>query len=457
VVVLRQRMATASAEIEGLLGKLLSFLQSDRRLRVALGVVMVGALLCWAGKSVYELLPRHHTLTITGGDIVGNRHYLARVLQAEAPKKDLTLILQPEPSAVMALKKVSEGKLDLALIQGGETAIFPNVEHVATIAPEQVHLLVRTGINGIGDLRGHSLNLGAEDSPEHAVGLTITRFAHYEENVDFVETNFSPEQLLALPDHSLPDAIFIISSVPSYLVELLVRENHYSVMEIPFPESLALRYGWAADARILSYAYNLDPPVPTTNIQTVAVNEHLVANSRVDPGAISKLLEVLYSPSVASQLRHPIDAAKIGVPSGYPISRGMTAYLTRNDSIITIQAWHQLTGFFGLIMSFGGMFIVMVKWFRGTRPVYHDEEFHGYLLNIANISRAAFAMEAQGTLNLDELKRLRDQLGELRASLMERYTKVTFKDPMLFDRCIASARASHEHVARVIAQAEGAA
>lgn len=448
-------MVTGSVEIEGLLSKFLSFLQSDRRVRIGLGVAMVAVLLYVAGRSVFGLLPLHHTLTITGGDIVGNRHYLARILQSEATKKNLIIIVQPESNALIALQKVSAGKLDLALIQGGETAILPNVEHVATVAPEQVHLLVKPGIQGIGDLRGHSINLGEKDSAEHAVGLTITQFAQYEENVNFVETNYSPEQLLALPEHSLPDAIFIISSVPSYLVERLVRENHYDIMEIPFPESLALRYGWAADARILSYAYNLNPPVPAKNLQTVAVNEHLVANSRVNPAAISKLLEVLYSPSVASQLRHPLDQGRIAVPSGYPISRGMTAYLARNDSLITLQTWNKLTGLFGLIMSFGGMFIVVVKWFRGTSPVYNDDEFHGYLINVATIARAAFAMEAREEFDVAELKRLRDQLGDLRASLVERYPKAHFKDPQLFDRCIASARATHEHVGRLVVKAEG--
>ena len=46
----------------------------------------------------------------------------------------------------------------------------------------------------------------------------------------------------------MPDAILLVSSVPSYLVEILVRKHHYQVMEIPFPESLALRHG---DTKVL--------------------------------------------------------------------------------------------------------------------------------------------------------------------------------------------------------------
>ena len=448
-------MGGSATEIEGLLSRFLAFLQSDRRVRVGLGAAMVGVLLFLAGRSVYSLVPRHYTLSITGGDIVGNRHYVARILQAEAPKKDLTLIVQPVEGTLSVLQDVSEGKVDLAFIRGGLSAVFPHVEHVTTVAPEMVHLLVKTGIDGMGDLRGRSINLGAKDSGEREVGLTITQFAGYVENVDYVETNYSPEQLLSIPAHKLPDAIFIISSVPSYLVEQLVRDRHYDVIEIPFPESLALRHGWAADGRILSYAYNLDPPVPAKVIQTVAVNVHLVANSRVDPAAIEKLLEVLYSPSVANQLRQPIEPARIAVSSGYPISRGMTAYLTRNDSIITLEMWKKLTGMFGLIMSFGGMAIVIVKWFGGARREYHDEEFHRYLVVVATYERTAFAMETEGKLDVTELKYLRDKLGALRTSVLERYPDVLFRDPLLFDRCIASVRALHEHIETLLTQGKG--
>jgi hypothetical protein len=50
----------------------------------------------------------------TGGDIVNNRHYLAKILQSEAQKKGLTLIIHPEHGTIQALEKVSAGQLDLA-------------------------------------------------------------------------------------------------------------------------------------------------------------------------------------------------------------------------------------------------------------------------------------------------------------------------------------------------------
>jgi hypothetical protein len=108
---------------------------------------------------------------------------------------------------------------------------------------------------------------------------------------------------------------------------------------------------------------------------------------------------------------------------------------------------------FGLLMSFGGMAIVIVKWFGGARRVYHDEEFHGYLAEVATIERSAFAMEAEGNLDVVKLKLFWDKLGGLRALLLERYPSVLFRDPLLFDRCIVSVRATHELIGGLIAHA----
>jgi TRAP-type uncharacterized transport system substrate-binding protein len=447
-------MANGAAEIESLLGRLLAYLQSRRHIRVTLGVLVVGAFVALAARSIYAFVPQRYTLSISGGDIVSNRHYLARILQNECAKKGVTLVVEPREGAVSVLQAVSEGKIDLALIQGGLDTVFPNVEHVATVGTELVHLLVKRGIRGMSELRGKSVNLGPKDSGERQVGVTITQFAGYAENVDYVETNFTAEQLLALPQERMPDAIFVISSVPSYLAEQLVRDRNYDVVEIPFPEALALRHGWAADGRILPYTYDLAPPVPAQTIQTVAVNLHLVANSKVNPAAIEKVLEVLYSPSVANTLRQPIDEARIAISSGYPVSAGMTAYLNRNQSLFTLETWNKLAGMFGLVMSFGGMGIVVLKWFRGPapEPTYHDDEFRQCLSEVASIEKTAFAMEASGQVDDDELRSMRDKLAALRTDILERQGTVVLKDALLYDRCLASVRAAHEYVGRMLAR-----
>jgi TRAP-type uncharacterized transport system substrate-binding protein len=441
----------SNVESEALLRRILDFLQRDRRIRLALGAVVVGAMLFLAGRSAFRLIPHRYTITITGGDIVSNRHYLARIMQPEAQKAGLTIIVEPLSAGIDTLERVSEGKLDLAFVQGGQDKAYPNVEHVATVMPELVHLLVKPGINGMGDLKGRSINMGVKNSETRNIALTLLRFAEYTENIDYVETNYTAEQLLGLPARKMPDAIITVSSVPSYLVEILVKKHRYQVMEIPFPESLALRHGWAANGTILAFTYDLAPAVPEKDIRTVAVNMHLVANSKTDPKAISKLLETMYSPSVSNRLLQPIDEKRILVPSGYPISAGLEEYLHRNDTFLTMDLWNKAQGIFGLVMSFAGMGLVVLRWFRGKpMAVFHDAEFLGYLAEVVAMEKKIEGMLIAGALDPGELRRMRVRLGEVRITLLERYPKVKFRDPALFDRCIATVRASQEQLQRLL-------
>ncbi len=440
------------AESEAVLKRLLDFLQRGRHTRLAIAAVLVALLLALAIRSLVGLVPRTYALTMTGGDIVTNRHYLAKILQGEAQKQGITLVVKPVSGVLAELEAVSEGKVDLALVQGGLETTYPNLEHVATVVPELVHLLVKPGVKGMVDLRGRSVNLGPKDAGVREIGLVLTRFAGYTENVDFVETNYPDEALLALPDHKMPDAILSISSVPSYLVEILVRKHHYQVVEIPFPEALAMRHGWVANGQILGYMYNLNPPVPEKNIVTVAVNMQLLANSKADPAAVEKLLGVLYSPSVASRLRQELDERRITIPSGYPFSSGLTRYLHRNDSILTVDTWNKLQSSFALLMSFAGMFIVVFRWLRGATPVNHDAELHACLAELASCEREVSSMQADGPLDHGRVVALRRRLAQMNADLLARYPSLTLQDPRLFDLTLGCVRAAQARLGEVAVQ-----
>ncbi len=424
----------SQVDSEVILKRALDSLQRDRRIRLAIAAVLVGALLVLAARSVYGLIPRTYAVTITGGDIVTNRHFLAKILQSEGQKAGLGLIVKPVSGAIGELEAVSEGRVDFALVQGGLETTYPNVEHVATVIPEPVHLLLRPYVKGLTDLRGRSVNLGPKDAGVREIGLVLTRFAGYTENADYVETNYADEALLALPEHKMPDAIVTISSVPSYLVEILVKKHNYRVAEIPFPEALALRHGWVANGQILGYTYNLNPPVPDRNIVTVAVNMHLVANAHVDPAVVEKLLEVLYAPSLASHFRQQLDEKEITIPSGYPFSAGLTRYLHRNDSLLTLETWNKLQSSFALVMSFAGMFIVIVRWFRGVpQSLHRDPELHACLSEVAGCERELSKMAAAKEIDRPRLETLDARLVEMKADLMSRYSTLNLEDPRLFD------------------------
>jgi hypothetical protein len=182
--------------------------------------------------------------------------------------------------------------------------------------------------------------------------------------VDYVETNFSDEQLLAMKADRLPDVIVQVSYAPSATVDFLVQKRGYQLLEMSFPPSLAMRMGWVADAKILAYMYQISPPVPSKDIQVVGVNLNLLANKDVDPHAIAALLPVLYSPQVASRFSFPISEDKMLTPSGFPISDGTEVYIASKQPFITAQMIDQIKGIFGLVMSLLSVALVVFKWFK---------------------------------------------------------------------------------------------
>jgi hypothetical protein len=333
----------------------------------------------------------------------------------------------------------------MAFVQGGLDKRFPNVEHVATIVPEYMHLLVRAQFKSLDELKGRTINLGDKRSGSREVALKILSFAGLQPGVDFVEKNLVNEELLALPSAKMPDALFTVSSVPSYMVENLVETHGFRVLEIPFPQSLALRYGWAGNGKILAYTYNVLPAVPDKDISTVTVSMYLVANSKADPALIARVLETLFTPSVQSQLRFTIDEKDIAATSsGYPVSAGTAKFLARKDSAFTLETWNKLISIFGLIMSFGGMALVALNWFRGADSnLTQDKEFKGYLDELGGMERTITDMETKGDIDRDRLLALRRRVEDLRGIVPTRIAKAKLKDSGLCDRSLAALFATH--------------
>lgn len=363
-------MANSSNEVEELLFKGLDWLRSKHHIRKGLALIAIVILLGLAGKFAYELYPRHYELTISGGGMLTKSHHLAKVLQEEASRRNLTLTITPTAGSFQALNDLNDGTLDLAFVQGGIDVVgYENVRQVASIAPQLIQFLVRGEVKTIHDIRGKTVNLGEKNGGPSVVSNQILRFSGLVPEVDYAETNFSDEQLLSMKADKLPDVIVQVSYAPSATVDFLVQKRGYQLLEMSFPPSLAMRMGWVADAKILAYMYQISPPVPAKDIQVVGVNLNLLANKDVDSYAIAALLPVLYSPQITSRFNFPISEDKMLTPSGFPISDGTEAYIASKQPFITAQTLDQIKGIFGLVMSLLSIALVVFKWFKAPEDV----------------------------------------------------------------------------------------
>jgi TRAP-type uncharacterized transport system substrate-binding protein len=337
--------------------------QHGRTARVLAGALLL-ALFCVAAWSLTELVPRRFAMTISGTNITSNRHFFARALQEVAAGDGVDLALRPTDGSQEALAQVAAGKLDLAFIQGGLDLPSPDVVQVATVTSELFHFLVRPGIDDFAGLRGHRVNLNTRRGGTRLVARQILAFAGLREGVDYVESNIPTEELLTQRGARLPDAIVLASFAPSDVVDYLVREQGYHLLEVPFSAAFALRHAWAADNAIGALVYSVAPPVPPHTIRTVGVKLTLVANRHVPPEAIARLLTALYGHALEARIGMHLDESMILSSSDYPPADGTRLFMDRNKSLFGRELFDKLKAVIGLAASLYSAMLVLFKWLK---------------------------------------------------------------------------------------------
>ncbi len=404
------------SEAEVILHRVLKYAQETHWIRRVLAGLAVATLLVIGLIYAYGVLPRSYALSLSGGDVLSNRHFLAKVLQEEGLANGIHLVLRPTSDTHAALEMVSKHQLDMALVPGGVTRIYPHVQQVATLATETVHLVARPGIERLSDLKGKTVDLG----PSRSVGIEVLTFLGLRESNDFAATSHSDSDLVALPDHDLPDALFVVSLVPSYLVDFLIREHGYHLVEIPFPKALTEREGWFSPAVIPPYSYGVSPAMPAKAMESVGVDMLLVANEDVNPAAIVRVMDTLFREGVQNRANITLSESGIEEPTGYPVSQAAFDYINRNDSVISKKTVDKAKDLFGAVMSLATSFLLVWKWFRPKPKEPPPEPTGDARVHelIAEMTALEGAIRRRGIIPPAEAAADLDRLGEIRAELL---------------------------------------
>ncbi len=307
-----------------------------------------------------------YRLNFTAGNAQGMRHHLALKLASEVKERNISLVMRPSSGSEEALDWVNSRKVDVALVQGALTTDGrPNVRQVAALHVEPLHLLVKKELfhdaaASLTALRGKTIDMEEVGSGTNVLASAVLDFVGIQPRDKdpvggYIPLNLDRERLFEEKDAArLPDAVFLVSSLPSSTTTFLVAKRGYRLVPLPFGEAFALESLAKTDAAdgkaaaqggivmgriqavtLPAFTYGVDPPVPNAPLPTLGARLLLVAHKDVPAKAAYQLVEATYA-SQFGQVEHPpLDPKLMDLPPEFPWHAGALLYQQRNAPVLS--------------------------------------------------------------------------------------------------------------------------
>jgi TRAP-type uncharacterized transport system substrate-binding protein len=331
-------------------------------------VLVVGVALAGIGWWVWRsYTPRTYSVNMLV-DLDPNRELVAKRLQHEAKRFHVEVELSPKPyGALEAIDLVDKpNPIDLALVPGGVAERdYPEVRQIAALSPEPLQLLARTEMGkGLAWLKGRRVCLGPKTTSTYYIARDVLAFAglHGPGNgakADYVADETSPKELRDKAEAlrgltgeqrdkalaELPDAVFLLSSLPSLLAHELVTGAGYHLIPLPFADAYCLdriRPTATGEVRvdraifsaldIPPYTYGVEPAVPAKPCRTIATRLLLICYAPTDPEAVARVTETVFDGAIAG-LVEPVPLK--GHTPQFPLHAGTERYMRRADPVLS--------------------------------------------------------------------------------------------------------------------------
>ncbi len=445
--------------------------RSAPRLLAMLGLLLVsGGLVALGGfLLVHSWKPKTlkvHMLT----DLDPNKAMLAQQMAAESRRHGLEIELSSRPvGALEALDLIDRpNPIDLALVTAGiGLRDYHNVRLVTTMAATPMHVVVRPELaeGGLSRLKGRRLNLGPTSMDTHAVARDLLSFAGFHAPDDGARGDYEIDQnsptelerrLAALTGldgaerqraiRELPDAVFLLSPMPSFLIKDLVTLAGYRLVSLPFAEAYCLdrisptatgevRVDRASffGTEIPAYIYGIDPAVPPTPCRTVSSRLLLISYAPTSPEAVARLLETVYDGPVA-RLADPLPLR--GQVAAFAFHPGTELFMRRNEPFLTPELMTSLGKFAGGLGAFASGIVA----FYGFLRLRQLRRFESYYHEIRRLELIARGHEADPDAPSDPPALrgyLEDKLLDLKSQALKDFAEGGLKGDSLMSGIVA--------------------
>ena len=260
----------------------------------------------------------------------------------------------------------------------------------------------------------------------------------------------------------MPDAIFLLATVPSKVALALIRDAHYRLVPLPFAE--AFRLGTlltnggkddetsmidrrdVSETTIPAFTYEIDPPVPAEPLRTIGSRLVLVASEGVPAEAVERGLETVFSTPVAQVTSPALDRSLLELPSRIPLHDGTLSLLRRDKPFITNDVVDALSNSLSILGAFAGGGLFLWQWWRQRRRAQREDVFGSYMRRLADVERRMAAYELGATLELEPLAELQRELLELKSEALDRFTAGDLGDQATITDLLTPINAARDHL-----------
>lgn len=422
----------------------------ERKLAVLLSVVCAAVSVTLAIPLLKEEpMPE---IRISAGPSSTRRHQLAQYFCEQAATNNLAFKLTANAGSEACLELLKKNQLDAAIVSNG--VVVPNDDDIMVVGAAQVeavHILVRKEMSEAGPLsktiRGKRVNLGERGSTEWLLARDFLSFARLRICTDAMPgdvypTEYSKHELVRMSEeilaangatkqqliNELPDALILLASMPSPIVQLLVEAADYRLMPLPAARAFLLdniqdskaqttliHRQFLEPTKILSYSYIEGGGVPQTDCETIGVRLLLVARKGLPESTVKQLAKSLFEGEFANRIR-PQSPRELATP--YAIHPGAIAYLDRDKPLGLNKVFDWVSkafSYFGVFSAGALSLYSLLKRRKARKPTDYFAEIRN-VENIAAVSPAQAGPDSQSKKLVQDID---ERLLKLRNDLIE--------------------------------------